>query len=125
MTEKKEHFKPPYNIERRSFDPEILNITIENLKESIDDLNMNTNQKFKNIYDTMKNIQNEIKNSNKEQFRLDKEFAIFKAGHEASDKSKSETNKNRTNLLFQILAIISAFGALFVSFYAYFKKGAH
>ncbi|TDE63118.1 MAG: hypothetical protein D8M57_19960 [Candidatus Scalindua sp. AMX11] len=127
MESKPSEQKPPYCVERRTFDPQILNNTLKLLTKSIDDHKKETNAKIKEMKDELKDEIRGVRNSCKEKddkiVELDKELAVHQASQEAGDDSTENLANKRNNLLFQILTLMTAVGAAIFTGLMYFKKG--
>ncbi|GJQ59794.1 MAG: hypothetical protein D8M57_13270 [Candidatus Scalindua sp. AMX11] len=104
---------------QKYFDPSILNFTLKAIQKSIDDLKTSTDEKFKHLNELIMDIQEENKIISERIIKVDKEFSICRASRTTAVK----TNSSRNALLFKVLTIVAAAGALFISACTYFKKG--
>ncbi len=111
--------KLPYKVESNTFDPQILNFTLKAMQRSIDEHAKHTSEKFIELQAEIRIMRKENSIKNEKINRVDKDFNICKA----SKGGENNTNKSRNALLFQILTIMTAAGALFLGACSYFKKG--
>lgn len=102
--------KKPYCIERRVFDPEILNITLMNMQRSIDEHARNTNEKILDIKASISVIVKDNKYKNEKLNEVDREFHICRAGKSGEDINSSKRN---ALLLSIITIVISVFACVF------------
>lgn len=108
--------------ERRSFDPAILNFTLTTMQKSISQNARHTSQKFSELKEMIAVLQKENRIKNSEIYRVDKEFSICRAGKDAGMHSEEKTNFKRNAVLFNILAFLTAMGALTLGILNYFKR---
>ncbi len=113
--------KLPYCIERRTFDPEILNTTLLLMQKSIDDHATSTTIKFKELKDEISNIRENCEERNCLLTQLDKELAVHQVMQTTKEGSTENLSSKRNSLLFQILTIVTAVGALVIATLSYFK----
>lgn len=107
--------------ERRSFDPEILNFTLATMQKSISQHAKTTAERFTELKDMITVLQKENRIKNEEIVRVDKEFSICRASKAASTSTEDQTHSKRNAMLFNILTIVTAAGALAVSISNYFR----
>lgn len=108
--------------ERRSFDPEILNFTLATMQKSISQHAKSTSERFAELKELITVIQKENRLKNAEIVRVDKEFSICRAGKDASLNTEDKTHFKRNAILFNILALLTALGALTISALNFFKR---
>lgn len=108
--------------ERRSFDPEILNLTLTTMQKSISQHAKSTSDRFLEIKEMIIVLQKENRLKNAEIHRVDKEFSICRAGKDASANTEDKTHFKRNAILFNILTLLTALGALAVSAMNFFKR---
>ncbi len=111
--------KLPYKIEANTFNPQILNYTLKAMQKSIDDHAKYTSEKFIELHAEIRIMRKENSIKNDKINKVDKEFNVCKA----AKGGESKNNNSRNALLFQILTIITAAGALFLGACSYLKKG--
>ncbi len=121
MEDKPIEQKPPYCVERRTFDPEILNATLQMMQKSINDHAASTTVKFKELKDEIGNIRKNCEDKNCLLIKLDKELAVHQASQTTKEGSTEHLSNKRNSLLFQILTIVTAVGALIIATMSYFK----
>ena len=107
--------------ERRSFDPEILNFTLTTMQKSISQHAKITAERFNELKAMITVIQEENRIKNNEINRVDKEFSVCRASKAASSSTEDQTHSKRNAILFNILTIVTAAGALAVSVSNYFR----
>ena len=92
------------------------------MQKSISQHAKNTSEKFSELKELITDIQKENRIKNAEIFRVDKEFSVCRAGKDAGINAEDKTHFKRNAVLFNILALLAAFGALAVSTINYFKR---
>jgi len=107
--------------ERRSFDPEILNFTLTAMQKSISQHAKTTAERFNELKEMIIVLQKENRIKNEEIVRVDKEFSVCRASKAAITSTENQTHSKRNAILFNILTIVTAAGALIVSISNYFR----